>query len=295
MMAKPNKPAKVNPRSNGKSKPKVERDSNTKGNSPYVFQRDKIDFELRIRELPWTEKQKQIIDLILNKNTKIVFIKGPAGTSKTITSAYCALKLLNEKRISDIVYVRTVIESASRSLGYIKGDQSQKMEPYTAPIASKLEELIGIPTTNKLLNEERVKSTPVNYLRGASFNTTCLIADEVQNMQISEIQTVISRIGNFSKFIFCGDPMQSDLKGNEKSGFMPAYDMFNNEESRQNGIHCIELGKEDIVRSEILKFIVEKFENYALHEKIEHDKKKSQILLEKKQEVLPSEEWRPAI
>jgi predicted ribonuclease YlaK len=62
-----------------------------KKESPYVFQRDKVNYELKVKELPWTPKQKEIIDLILDKKTKIVFLSGPAGTSKTILSAYCAL------------------------------------------------------------------------------------------------------------------------------------------------------------------------------------------------------------
>ena len=84
----------------------------------------------------------------------------------------------------------------------------------------------------------------------------------MQNAEFNEITTIITRIGNFSKFIFCGDPMQTDLKEKHKSGFKPMYDLFNNEESKEQGIYCVELGKEDIVRSEILKFIVDKLEIY---------------------------------
>jgi len=233
-----------------------------KKESPYVFQRDKVNYELNVKELPWTPKQKEIIDLILDKKTKIVFLSGPAGTSKTILSAYCALKMLDDKKISDVVYIRSVIESASKSLGYLPGLAEQKMEPYAAPLMDKMEELTSKGICNKLMSEERIHATPINFLRGASYNVKCIIADEMQNAEFSEITTIITRIGNFSKFIFCGDPMQTDLKEKHKSGFKPMYDLFNNEESRENGIFCVELGKEDIVRSEILKFIVDKLEIY---------------------------------
>ena len=130
------------------------------------------------------------------------------------------------------------------------------------PLVDKMEELIKQQDINKLVQEERVKPIPINFLRGASFNVNFIIADEMQNAEFNEIQTIITRIGNFSKFVFCGDPMQTDIKEKGKSGFKPMFDIFNNEESRAQGIFCVELGKEDIMRSGILKFIVEKLEIY---------------------------------
>ena len=233
-----------------------------KDNSPYVFQRDKIDFNLQLRELPWTQKQKDIIELMTHKDTKVLFLSGPAGTSKSIVSTYCALKLLSEKRVSEVIYIRSVIESASKSLGYLPGTQEEKMSPFLSPLVDKMEELLPQCDVNKLVNEGRVKGIPINFLRGASFNVNFIIADEMQNAEFSEIQTIITRIGNFSKFIFCGDPMQTDIHDKSKSGFKPIFDIFNNQESRDRGIFCVELGKEDILRSEILKFIVEKLEIY---------------------------------
>jgi len=233
---------------------------NKKDTSPYVAQREKIDFNFIIRELPWTEKQKRAIDIITSKDTKIVFLSGPAGTSKSLLATYCGLKLLNEKKVSEIVYVRSIIESASKSLGALPGFYEDKFKPFALPLTDKMEELIKTSDIKKLMLQERIKPLPVNFLRGASFNVNYVIADEMQNAEHFEIQTIISRIGQFSKFIFCGDPMQCDIKEKNKSGFKPIYDLFNDEESRQHGIHCIEFGKEDIVRSEILKFIVDKLE-----------------------------------
>ena len=74
----------------------------TEDNSPYVFQKEKINYELQIKDLPWTDKQKQIISTFLDKKTKVLLLKGPAGTSKTTLAMYCGLTLLNKKRISDL-------------------------------------------------------------------------------------------------------------------------------------------------------------------------------------------------
>ena len=67
----------------------------TVDNSPYVFQRDKISFDLTIKELPWTDNQRKIIAQFLDKETKVLLLKGPAGTSKTTLAMYCGLTLLN--------------------------------------------------------------------------------------------------------------------------------------------------------------------------------------------------------
>ena len=233
--------------------------SNLSGdNTPYVFQRDKIDFDLRIRDLPWTDKQKAVIELVSDKNTKVVFLNGPAGTSKSLLAAYCALKLLASKKVSEIIYIRSIVESATRSLGSLPGEAEDKFRPFAAPMVDKMEELLKDSDIKRLFIEERVKPIPVNYLRGASYNVNCIIADEMQNAVFSEIQTIMTRIGQFSKVIICGDPAQSDIL-HGKSGFIDIFNVFNNEESRQQGIYCIEFTEDDILRSEICKFIVKKF------------------------------------
>ena len=76
----------------------------SKDTSPYVYQRDKIAFEFPIKELPWTDKQKELIKILLDKNTRCVFVEGPAGVSKTITAVYAALQLLKSKKVSDIPF-----------------------------------------------------------------------------------------------------------------------------------------------------------------------------------------------
>lgn len=226
--------------------------------SPYVFQRDKINYELKVRELPWTDKQKAIIELMCHKGTKMVFLNGPAGSSKSLLAVYTALKMLNMKKITEIVYVRSIVESATKSLGSLPGESSDKFRPFALPLADKLEELIKEQDIKKLFTDERVKPTPVNYLRGASFHVNMVIADEMQNASYSEIQTIMTRMGQFSKLVVCGDPAQSDLPTG-KSGFMDVYNAFNNAEAASKGIFCVELTEEDIMRSELCRYIVGKF------------------------------------
>lgn len=231
-----------------------------KDKSVWVPQGDRISFPITIREREdLTVRQKELIDLILDKNTKVVFINGPAGTSKTFCAIYCALKLLADKRISHICYVRTIIESASKSLGSLPGDDRMKMEPFLIPLVEKLDEFLCAGDKKKLIAEERIRGIPVNYLRGTSINAQCVICDESQNFTRKEMTTTITRLGQFSKMIFVADPDQSDING--QSGFLPMFDIFNDEESRQQGIHCFTFTKEDIVRSGVLKYICERLES----------------------------------
>lgn len=235
----------------------------TTDNSPYVPQRDKINFSLNIRGLNWTAKQKAFIELATHKDTKIIFLSGPAGTSKTALSVFCALQLLNTKRASEIVYVRSIVESASHSMGYLPGFAEDKLKPYITPLVDKLEEFLPAGDIKKLFVDERIKPAPVNYLRGASYNANVVIVDEAQNLDFKELTTVITRIGKFSKFFILGDPMQSDLRHKEQTGFKPIANIFKDRESEEQGIYSVEFGKEDIQRSEILKYIIEKIETHA--------------------------------
>lgn len=231
-------------------------------NSPKVFQREKIDFNLNIKGLDWSEKQKAFIELATHKDTKVVFLSGPAGTSKSILAVYCSLLLLNARKVSDIIYVRTIVESASNSMGTLPGDANEKLQFFTAVLNDKLEELLCAGDIKRLIADERVKGMPVNYLRGTSYNAKAVIVDEAQNANFQEILTSLTRIGKFTKYFILGDPMQTDLKHKEHSGFKTMFDVFNTEESQQQGIYCVEFGKEDIMRSEILKFIIDQIEKY---------------------------------
>lgn len=227
--------------------------------STKIYQNSKIDFQLNIKErTDLTPKQLDLLDLIADKKTNIVFINGPAGTSKTFIAVYAALLALNKKSQSDIIYIRSIIESASKSMGALPGEVDDKLLPFIMPLYDKLEELLTKPEIDRLLKDERIKGMPVNFIRGSSWNAKFIIVDESQNLTPSELKTIITRMGRYSKMIIMGDCAQSDLK--EKSGFLPLFDLFNSEESQAYGIHAFSFTKADIVRNEILGYILDKIE-----------------------------------
>lgn len=246
-----------------------ENSNKPKDTSVRVPQREKLDWTLTLRERPdLTARQKEFRDIILDKHTKLVFINGPAGCSKTWLAVYCGLLLLQSKRHSHISYVRTVIESASKSLGALPGTESEKLLPYMMPLTDKLEEMLPSGEIKRLVNEERCKGIPVNFLRGASMNAQFIIGDEMQNATFKELLTIMTRLGRYSTMVLLGDSGQSDINGS--SGWMGMFDLFNDDSSRAEGIHCLSFTREDIVRSEILGYILERTENYRANHPAKH-------------------------
>ena len=213
---------------------------------------------IKLKKISLTDKQKQLLKIIFDNDSKIIFISGPAGTSKTYVAIYGALQLYNMKNERGITYVRTIAESGEKSLGALPGEMAEKINPYMMPMNEKLDELL-IPGQASIVKEkEIVKGMPINYLRGASWRDEIVIADESQNFTFKELTTLMTRLGRGSKLIICGDPMQSDING--KSGFADMYSVFNDEDSREKGIHTFHFGAEDIQRSEILKYVITKIQ-----------------------------------
>jgi len=216
-------------------------------------------YKLNFKHFDLTGKQKDFLHKAFDEKTKIMFIAGPAGSTKTFMSVYSALRLFNDNNDLDIFYVRTIVESADRGLGHLPGDVGEKFHPFMMPLTDKMQEILSSDQIKMLTDEKIISAAPVNYLRGASWSNKLVIADESQNFTLKELVTLVTRIGKNTKMFVCGDPLQSDING--KTGFRTMWKAFNDKDSVDEGIHCFEFTKEDILRSEILKFIVNKIEN----------------------------------
>lgn len=230
--------------------------------SPVVPQKNKIKNEIDIYQRELTIKQKRFLDTALDKTTKIMFVSGPAGTSKTYMSILSALILMNQKRVSDLLYLRSAVESSDSKLGFLPGEANEKMAPYIQPLLEKLSELTNKATIDCLQKEERLESIPIGFLRGLNWNARCIVADEAQNMTYKELITLITRTGEFSKVFILGDPDQSDING--KSGFIKMMNGFDDVESKENGIQIFKFDEDDIVRSALVKFIIKKLKKITV-------------------------------
>lgn len=235
-------------------------------NSPIIPQRSKIKYNLTIHKRnDLTEKQKELLSLATSKETKIIFVVGPAGTAKTFCAIQAALELINSKRVSDLIYVRSAVESSDSKLGFLPGEANEKMAPYIQPLLDKLSEFLSKGDIDMLNKEERIIGMPVGYLRGLSFNAKVIINDEAQNMTEKEIFTLLTRIGKFSKLFILGDLEQSDING--RSGLNAMVSCYDNEESRVNGIHVFRFTEDDIVREDVIQFLIQKYRKMKLDSK----------------------------
>jgi len=206
------------------------------------------------KQLPLTDNQMSFYYLSQNDKTNMIFLDGPAGSAKSYCAVYSALELLKDRKVDKIIYIRTVIESASRSLGYLKGDETEKFAAYTMVLNEKCLETVDKQTLAALTEQEYIKAIPVNFARGLTFNNSLVIFDEAQNATRSELTTILTRFGRNTKYIVCGDGKQKDIKD---SGFDEVFKLFDTEFSRKNNIHCVKFDVSDIVRSPILKHITQ--------------------------------------
>ena len=118
-----------------------------------VYQGKKLKTPVKIRDVKINDKVHELLDLIKDKSTKVVFVSGPAGTAKTFSGVLGGLQLLNNKRVSDILYIRNVVESSSQKMGYLPGDVNSKISPFLAPLMDKLEELVSKGDAEALISE----------------------------------------------------------------------------------------------------------------------------------------------
>jgi phosphate starvation-inducible PhoH-like protein len=244
-----------------KQKQPSSNNENAKDKSPIVHQAQKLERPVQIRQRPdLTNKQKDFLKLALDNNTKVILLSGPSGSSKSFLATLAVLELMNLKKVSDLVYIRSIVESSENKMGYLPGNAEEKLSPYLEPLMEKLDELLFAADVNALLKEKRIDGKPTGYLRGLSWNAKGIIMDEAQNSTFKELTTLLTRVGHFSKLFVCGDPMQSDING--KSGFERMCNVFNDDESKEKGIHVFYLTEEDIVRSEIVRYIVKKLQLY---------------------------------
>lgn len=231
-----------------------------KDKSISVPQKEKINFELCIRERDdLTEKQKVIIETMLDKQTKCVFIDGYWGTSKSFLSVLSSLKLLNNKKIDGILYVRNLVEASRMGeVGVLPGSLEERTAPYNAILYEKLDEMLPKEQVKALIKDGRIECVPLSFVRGRSWNCKAIIVDEAASMSFDDLLLILSRCGPYTKIFVIGDSANQNDIGNQ-SGFRKMFETFDDLESKENGVFAFELrdGK-DIIRSGFVRFLMEK-------------------------------------
>lgn len=208
------------------------------------------------------DEQKNMMQTIAN-NT-ITFVKGYAGTGKTFLAVTYAIQQLAKKKYEKITFTRPVVEAGER-LGYLPGDMFDKIDPYMIPIFDSLRQLLPGEVINKLMakngHDAALQVLPLAYMRGVSFRNALIICDEMQNATPEQVRMVLSRIGEGSKMILCGDIKQSDL--HKSSGLSDAYDLLQGIE----GVGFVSLSERAIIRHPIIRHIENRYEERFLANK----------------------------
>ena len=213
-----------------------------------------LDFKIR-KPFYMKPKHRDFYNTLHETTTHMSFVDGLAGTAKTYIAVYAALEMLKDETVEKIVYIRSVVESADKSLGSLPGEIDDKFSPYMMPLLEKVTEIAGPGTCGMLKSKGLIDAIPVNFVRGLTFNNTCVIVDEAQNLSQSELTTILTRFGRNSQYIVCGDTQQSDVK---QSGFKAVFSKFEGDDCVEKGIYTTRFGNEEIVRSKILRFICSK-------------------------------------
>jgi phosphate starvation-inducible PhoH-like protein len=200
------------------------------------------------------ESQAKYVETIL-KN-QITFCHGPAGTSKTFSAMYAALKLLSDKKIKKIILTKP-IQEAGEKLGFLPGTIDEKIAPYIKSFTSNIEKIMGFTEYHNINNKGIIEFQPLAYMRGDTFDDAIMILDEAQNADYKQLMLFITRMGKNSKVVIAGDVNQYDIEKNKVS--LPA---FINLMTGISGVGVHEFGDKDIVRAEILKEIVRRYEEW---------------------------------
>ena len=200
---------------------------------------------------PITDSQKVVFDTWKKGQNQFLF--GAAGTGKTFVSLYLAMQSVMDlkSKYERVIIVRSLIPT--REIGFLPGDEEDKSALYQVPYQNMVRfmfEAANEAQFNSLY--ERLKGQgslyflSTSFLRGLTFDNTIIIVDECQNLNFHELDTIITRVGQDSKIVFCGDFSQTDLlKQNERNGL---HDFLRILEEMEE-FNCTEFTLGDIVRS----------------------------------------------
>jgi phosphate starvation-inducible protein PhoH and related proteins len=205
---------------------------------------------------PKTAKQNELMKAI--RRCPITITLGPAGCGKSYVSTSTISNLFLSGEYEKIVISRPNV-STGKSLGFFPGSLKEKMTPWLLPITTTLEKCFGKTHYEYLLAKDTIEMTPIEVIRGRSFENSLIIVDECQNLTFSEIKAISTRLGENSKLVMCADPAQADW--NNGMDILKFAKLCN---KHGISIPVIQFTSDDIVRSDIVGDIVRMLEKEGL-------------------------------
>ena len=214
--------------------------------------------------VPITENQKILFKSYDEGKHLIAY--GAAGTGKTFVTLYNAIKdVLDETTPYEKIYiVRSLV--ATREIGFLPGDYEDKSDIYQVPYKHMVKYMFQMSSDadfemlyGNLKSQDSINFWSTSFLRGTTLDNAVVIVDEFQNLNFHELDSIMTRVGQDSKIMFCGDATQSDLvKTNDRNGIVD----FMNILRKMPSFDIIEFDINDIVRSGLVKeYIIAKLES----------------------------------
>jgi phosphate starvation-inducible PhoH-like protein len=186
---------------------------------------------------------------------EIVFALGPAGTGKTYVAVAQAVQMLMQGQVDRLILSRPAVEAGER-LGFLPGDMKEKVDPYLRPLYDALYDMLPAEQVERRIASGEIEIAPIAFMRGRTLSDAFIILDEAQNTTPAQMKMFLTRFGQNSRMVVCGDPRQVDLPDIGKSGLADAVAKL--EDVR--GIAMIRFGAGDVVRHPLVGKIVEAYE-----------------------------------
>jgi len=185
----------------------------------------------------------------------IIFALGPAGTGKTYIAVAQAVSQLITGSVDRLILSRPAVE-AGEKLGFLPGDMKEKVDPYLRPLYDALNDCLPAEQVERRIASGEIEIAPIAFMRGRTLANAFIILDEAQNTTPAQMKMFLTRFGEGSRMVVCGDPNQTDLPANQMSGLNDAVSKLEGIES----MAMVRFGIGDVVRHPIVGRIVEAYE-----------------------------------
>ena len=177
---------------------------NTLSFNQYVQQRKTVTL------IPKSLNQEHYIELLTDPSKHIVFATGPAGTGKTMLAMQAGVKAFKEGQVSKIILTRPAVGVDDEKHGFLPGNITAKMEPWTRPLFDVMQEYYSTKDIARMIDENTIEIAPLAFMRGRTFKGSWVVADEMQNATPGQIKMLLTRLGEGSKIVVTGDTRQAD-------------------------------------------------------------------------------------
>lgn len=185
----------------------------------------------------------------------IIFALGPAGTGKTYLAVAQAVQQLINGSVDRLILSRPAVEAGER-LGFLPGDMREKVDPYLRPLYDALYDMLPNEQVERRIASGEIEIAPIAFMRGRTLSDAFVILDEAQNTTPMQMKMFLTRFGQNSRMVICGDPRQVDLPDIGKSGLADAVNRLEGTE----GIATVRFSAADVVRHPLVGRIVEAYE-----------------------------------